>query len=182
MRIMAQMAMVQNLDKCIGCHTCSVTCKQAWTARPGAEYMWWNNVETRPGVGYPQRWEDQERWQGGWKLDADGKLRLKAGGPLRKLLTIFSNPGMPSIDDFYEPGTYKYGKLVDAPPAKTHPAISPISELTGRHLDLKWGPNWDDNLAGGPENASRDPILQSMEEAVRLDYEHVFLFYLPRIC
>ena len=29
MRIMAQMAMVMNLDKCIGCHTCSVTCKQA---------------------------------------------------------------------------------------------------------------------------------------------------------
>ena len=28
MRVMAQMAMVMNLDKCIGCHTCSVTCKQ----------------------------------------------------------------------------------------------------------------------------------------------------------
>ena len=33
MRVMAQMAMVMNLDKCIGCHTCSVTCKQAWTNR-----------------------------------------------------------------------------------------------------------------------------------------------------
>ncbi|MEJ7705125.1 MAG: hypothetical protein WKF47_16410 [Geodermatophilaceae bacterium] len=33
MRPMAQMAMVMNLDKCIGCHTCSVTCKQAWTNR-----------------------------------------------------------------------------------------------------------------------------------------------------
>ena len=29
MRIMAQLAMVMNLDKCIGCHTCSVTCKNA---------------------------------------------------------------------------------------------------------------------------------------------------------
>ncbi|MEU1585168.1 hypothetical protein ABZ500_38955, partial [Streptomyces anthocyanicus] len=28
---MAQVAMVMNLDKCIGCHTCSVTCKQTWT-------------------------------------------------------------------------------------------------------------------------------------------------------
>ena len=36
MRVMAQMAMVMNLDKCIGCHTCSVTCKQAWTNRSGA--------------------------------------------------------------------------------------------------------------------------------------------------
>ena len=39
MRIMAQVGMVMNLDKCIGCHTCSVTCKQVWTNRPGAEYM-----------------------------------------------------------------------------------------------------------------------------------------------
>ncbi|WP_254709833.1 hypothetical protein [Streptomyces lunaelactis] len=34
-RCMAQLAMVMNLDKCIGCHTCSVTCKQAWTNRSG---------------------------------------------------------------------------------------------------------------------------------------------------
>ena len=46
--------MVMNLDKCIGCHTCSVTCKQVWTNRRGAEYMWFNNVETKPGLGYPQ--------------------------------------------------------------------------------------------------------------------------------
>ena len=45
--------MVLNLDKCIGCHTCSVTCKNTWTNRP-VEYMWFNNVETKPGVGYPK--------------------------------------------------------------------------------------------------------------------------------
>ena len=39
MRIMAQMAMVMNLDKCIGCHTCSVTCKQAWTNRHGVRLV-----------------------------------------------------------------------------------------------------------------------------------------------
>lgn len=64
MKVMAQMAMVMNLDKCIGCHTCSVTCKQAWTNRSGTEYVWFNNVETRPGVGYPRTYEDQERWRG----------------------------------------------------------------------------------------------------------------------
>ena len=53
-RVMAQMTMVMNLDKCIGCHTCSVTCKQAWTNRAGTEYVWFNNVETRPGQGYPR--------------------------------------------------------------------------------------------------------------------------------
>jgi len=45
MKIRAQIAMVLNLDKCIGCHTCSVTCKQAWTNRAGTEYVWFNNVE-----------------------------------------------------------------------------------------------------------------------------------------
>ena len=64
MRVMAQMAMVMNLDKCIGCHTCSVTCKQAWTNRAGTEYVWFNNVETRPGLGYPRGYEDQDQWQG----------------------------------------------------------------------------------------------------------------------
>ena len=65
MRVMAQMGMVMNLDKCIGCQTCSVTCKQAWTNRAGTEYVWFNNVETRPGLGYPRTYEDQETWQGG---------------------------------------------------------------------------------------------------------------------
>ena len=45
MTIRAQIAMVLNLDKCIGCHTCSVTCKNVWTSREGVEYVWFNNVE-----------------------------------------------------------------------------------------------------------------------------------------
>jgi nitrate reductase beta subunit len=59
MRVMANVAMVMNLDKCIGCHTCTVTCKQVWTNRPGTEYVYFNNVETKPGIGYPKRYEDQ---------------------------------------------------------------------------------------------------------------------------
>src|SRR5680860_1900444 len=80
MRPMAQMAMVMNLDKCIGCHTCSVTCKQAWTNRSGTEYVWFNNVETRPGLGYPRGYEDQEKWKGGWQLNRRNRLALKGGG------------------------------------------------------------------------------------------------------
>ena len=53
MRVRAQLMMVMALDKCLGCHTCSVTCKQAWTNRDGAEYMWFNNVETKPGTRLP---------------------------------------------------------------------------------------------------------------------------------
>jgi len=61
--IRAQISMVFHLDKCIGCHTCSIACKNLWTDRRGAEYMWWNNVETKPGTGYPHRWEDQEDYK-----------------------------------------------------------------------------------------------------------------------
>jgi ferredoxin len=76
MRVTAQMAMVMNLDKCIGCHTCSVTCEQAWTNRSGVEYVWFNNVETRPGQGCPRTYEDQDRWQGGWVLNRRGPRSL----------------------------------------------------------------------------------------------------------
>ena len=109
MRVMAQMAMVMNLDKCIGCHTCTVTCKQTWTNRPGLEYVYFNNVETKPGTGYPRRYEDQEQWKGGWTLDRKGRLQLKSGSRLRRLLSIFYNPDLPSIDDYGDPWTYDYG-------------------------------------------------------------------------
>ena len=56
-----------NLDKCIGCHTCSVTCKTP-DKSSGAEYMYFNNVETKHGIGYPKQWEDQEKYKGGWEL------------------------------------------------------------------------------------------------------------------
>ncbi len=90
MNVKAQVAMVMNLNKCIGCHTCNVTCKNTWINRPGTEYMWWNNVETRPGPGYLQEWEDQGRYHGGWELRDDGRLRLRAGGAWSKLFTIFA--------------------------------------------------------------------------------------------
>jgi nitrate reductase beta subunit len=182
MRLMAHVGMVMNLDKCIGCHTCSVTCKQVWTNRPGTEYVWFNNVETKPGVGYPNGYEDQERWKGGWELDRRGKLRLKGGGAIRKLLTIFSNPDLPSIDDYGEPWTYDYEHLFTAPVSKHDPVARAESRLTGKPIALRWGSNWDDDLAGGPEHAARDPNIRGIEEKVRLDYERAFMFYLPRIC
>lgn len=60
MKIRSQVGMVLNLDKCIGCHTCSVTCKNVWTSREGVEYAWFNNVETKPGQGFLTDWENQE--------------------------------------------------------------------------------------------------------------------------
>ncbi|MCW2621380.1 MAG: nitrate reductase, beta subunit [Frankiales bacterium] len=182
MRVMAQLAMVMNLDKCIGCHTCSVTCKQAWTNRSGVEYAWFNNVETRPGQGYPRTYQDQERWQGGWSLNKRGNLTLKAGGRFKKLLSIFSNPLMPSIDDYYEPWTYDYETLTSAPAQQHSPVARPKSLISGKDMKVQWSANWDDDLGGGPHLTQDDPVLQKLSEKIKLDYENTFMFYLPRIC
>ncbi|QIM21790.1 nitrate reductase subunit beta [Phycicoccus sp. HDW14] len=181
MRVMAQMAMVMNLDKCIGCHTCSVTCKQAWTNRAGTEYVWFNNVETRPGLGYPRGYEDQDEWQGGWVM-RKGRLRLRAGGRLKKLATIFSNPKMPSIQDYYEPWTYDYETLLNAPAQKTFPVARPHSLISGKPINISWSANWDDDLGGSREHAVKDPMLKGIEDKVRMEFEKTFMFYLPRIC
>ena len=34
-----------------------MACKSTWTFSKGQEYMWWNNVETKPYGGYPQYWD-----------------------------------------------------------------------------------------------------------------------------
>src|SRR5690606_36563666 len=148
------------------------TCKNVWTNRRGMEYVWFNNVETKPGRGYPRDYEDQERWHGGWKLDRRGKLRLRAGGRfprLHKVLNIFWNPDLPTIDDYYEPWTYDYDRLISAPPSDVQPAARPKSLVSGRSLDLEWGPNWDDDLAGSPRNAANDLNRRELEEEVKLE-------------
>ena len=182
MRVMAQMAMVMNLDKCIGCHTCSVTCKQAWTNRTGTEYVWFNNVETRPGQGYPRTYEDQDKWQGGWTLNKRGRLQLKAGGRLKNLFTIFASPKQPSIDEYYEPWTYDYERLTSAPLQEHTPVARPKSLLTGQDMQVRWSANWDDDLGGAPALTQADPVLAKVSDKVRLEFEQTFMFYLPRIC
>ncbi|HEV8527796.1 MAG TPA: nitrate reductase subunit beta [Actinomycetes bacterium] len=186
MHVMAQLAMVMNLDKCIGCHTCSVTCKQAWTNRSGMEYVWFNNVETRPGQGYPRRYQDQETWQGGWVRTRRGRLKLKAGGRFRKLFTIFANPLLPNIRDYYEPWTYDYENLTAAPLGEDFPVARPKSLISGEPMRVVWSANWDDSLAGGAEVADRDPIVERLrreaEDKVRFEFDRTFMFFLPRIC
>jgi len=184
MDVRLQTSMVFHLDKCIGCHTCSVACKNVWTDRKGAEYMWWNNVETKPGTGYPTAWEDQEKYNGGWKKK-DGAPDLKMGGKSSRLLNIFHNPDLPKLDDYYEPWTYEYEELFDAPEGADQPTARPISLITGEYMNIEAGPNWDDDLSGSPIYAANDPNLSSLTEQQReelFDIEKLVFFYLPRIC
>jgi nitrate reductase beta subunit len=186
MKVMAQLAMVMNLDKCIGCHTCSVTCKQAWTNRAGTEYVWFNNVETRPGQGYPRRYEDQERWRGGWTLNKRGKLELRTGSRAKRLLGIFASPVQPELADYYEPWTYDYKMLTEAPLGDDFPVARPKSLITGEDTKVTWSANWDDNLGGTSELGHLDPVVEKVrresEDAIRFEFERTFMFYLPRIC
>jgi len=181
MKIKAQIAMVMNLDKCIGCHTCSIPCKNVWTNREGAEYIWYNNVETKPGIGYPKKWENQMIYKGGWSIE-EGILFLRAGGRLNKLWKIFHNPDLPVIDEYYEPWSYDYAKLTISPRKKHQPATRPKSLLTGKNMDITWGPNWEDDLAGINETGAGDVNFNGLDYSIYLKFKKVFMFYLPRIC
>ena len=54
-----QFAFVFNINRCIGCQTCTMACKSTWTCFKGQELFWWNNVESKPYGGYPQDWDSR---------------------------------------------------------------------------------------------------------------------------
>ena len=185
MDVRSQISMLFHLDKCIGCHTCSIACKNIWTDRKGAEYMWWNNVETKPGTGYPSKWEDQNIYKGGWKKNENEKISLRGSGKYKGLLNIFHNPYLPLLEDYYEPWTYKYLDLIESPKGDDQPTARPVSLVTGKPIDIKTGPNWDDDLSGTPEYARNDPNIKNLspaEQEAMFQLEKMAMFYLPRIC
>ncbi|MCW5699349.1 MAG: nitrate reductase subunit beta [Rhodospirillales bacterium] len=183
MKIRAQVCMVLNLDKCIGCHTCTVTCKNVWTNREGVEYAWFNNVETKPGIGYPKEWESQRRWNGGWERIAGGKLQLKMGAKWRILAKIFANPDLPEIDDYYEPFTFDYEHLQTAPESQAMPTARPRSLITGERMEkIEGGPNWEEILGGEFSKRSKDYNFEGVQKEIYGQFENTFMMYLPRLC
>ena len=183
MKIRAQIGMVLNLDKCIGCHTCSVTCKNVWTSRDGVEYAWFNNVETKPGTGYPTDWENQDRWNGGWTRTKSGKLQPKQGAKWRILANIFANPDLPEIDDYYEPFDFDYDHLKSAPEGKAFPTARPRSKISGERMQkIEKGPNWEEILGGEFEKRSQDYNFEGIQKQIYGEYENTFMMYLPRLC
>jgi len=183
MKVRAQIGMVLNLDKCIGCHTCSVTCKNVWTSRPGVEYAWFNNVETKPGIGYPKEWENQDKWQGGWVRKANGKIEPRQGAKWKLLMKIFANPSLPEIDDYYEPFTFDYDHLQSAPEMTAAPTARPRSLITGKTMDkIVWGPNWEEILGGEFSKRSQDKNFDDIQKDIYGQFENTFMMYLPRLC
>lgn len=81
-----QWAIIFDLNKCIACQTCSLACKTTWTSGRGQEYMFWNNVETKPYGSYPLAWDlrvleqlGQQVWKE--KEPYNGKTIFEAAGP-----------------------------------------------------------------------------------------------------
>jgi DMSO reductase family type II enzyme iron-sulfur subunit len=113
-----QYAVVMDLNKCIGCQTCTIACKKQWTDEDGMGYMYWNNVETQPGAGYPRGWHTE----GG-------------GFDSRRNLVPSS---IPTEDDYGKPFEYDYSKRMFKGSAKPimpdHPPVN--------------GPNWDEDVGG----------------------------------
>jgi len=183
MKIRAQIGKVLNLDKCIGCHTCSVTCKNVWTSRDGVEYAWFNNVETKPGIGYPKNWENQKKWNGGWERTAAGRLQPKQGAKWRILANIFANPDLPEIDDYYEPFDFDYDHLKSAPAMEAFPTARPRSRISGERMEkIEWGPNWEEILGGEFSKRSADVNFEGVQKEIYGQYENTFMMYLPRLC
>ena len=106
--------MVMNLDKCIGCHTCSVTCKQAWTNRAGTEYVWFNNVETRPGPGLPAHLRGPGEVEG--RLGAEPRAAGCGCGPAA---------GCQAADDLRQPAACRRSRTTTSPGPTTTTGCSP---------------------------------------------------------
>jgi ethylbenzene hydroxylase subunit beta/complex iron-sulfur molybdoenzyme family reductase subunit beta len=115
-----QIAMVFDLNKCLGCQTCVIACKTLWTRNEGMDYMWWATVNTKPGRGTPRDWE-------------------KMGGGFRD---EEPRPGqMPTKRDFGEAWDFNYEEVFYGGKGNSvH--LKPSG-------DPDWGPNWDEDQGGG---------------------------------
>jgi nitrate reductase beta subunit len=94
-----QFAAVFDINKCIACQTCTMACKQAWTSGKGQEYMFWNNVESKPYGFYPLAWDVR-------LLDMLGPQKWDKDVYSGK--TIFEANPMGKVTEGYLPEEYDY--------------------------------------------------------------------------
>ncbi|MCB1630468.1 MAG: respiratory nitrate reductase subunit beta [Pseudomonadales bacterium] len=119
-----QIAMVLDLNKCLGCHTCSIACKKMWNTDQGTDYAYWNNVETMPGKGFPANVHDPAT--AGRDLDGNTK-----------------RGEIPNIDTGYgRAWTFNHKDVLASTGA-------PVKEWLRPREEAKWGPNFDEDHGAG---------------------------------
>lgn len=139
-----QFAAVFNINRCIGCQTCTGACKATWTFSKGQEYMWWNNVETKPYGSYPQHWDIRllqkldeahtaagaaSTWDGGQQSETapygvyGGLTISEAGGANEQALGYLPEDKEWRAPNFYEDTStsYKGGQLGLSPEGASLP-------------------------------------------------------------
>ncbi len=156
-----QFAFVFNLNRCIGCQSCTMACKSTWTFSKGQENMWWNNVETKPYGGYPHHWDV-------------------------KLLNLLeqANPGGQVWNgkprDVKGPyGEFKGKTIFET--AKTNVSPEGAQRALGYlPTDEEWSaPNRFEDNATGAEKGKRGSYFSGGES---LPQHKTWFFYLARIC
>jgi nitrate reductase beta subunit len=151
-----QFAAVFNINRCIACQTCTLACKSTWTFSRGQEFMWWNNVETKPYGGYPHHW--------------DVKLLqlLEEANPGGQVW----NGGQQSDRQPY--GAYQGQTIFEA--AATDGNENALGYLP---TDQEWtSPNLYEDTAKGPKG---QPNVYHAE-GTQLPEHNTWFFYLQRIC
>ncbi|MBQ17708.1 MAG: nitrate oxidoreductase subunit beta [Planctomycetaceae bacterium] len=154
-----QSAFVFNLNRCIGCQTCSMACKSTWTFGKGQELSWWNNVETKPHGGYPQHWDSRLLTM----LD-----KLNPGGQVWRVGRQDSNRS--------PYGTFSGMTIFEA--AKPGPA-GPQVAVGYLPADEQWRrPNVHEDTA----NSSFSHATGEFGGRAELPEHRVWFFYLARLC
>ncbi|MFQ5380164.1 MAG: 4Fe-4S dicluster domain-containing protein [Dehalococcoidia bacterium] len=119
-----QITWVIDLNKCMGCQTCSVACKVLWTREEGEEHQWWRTVNTMPGEGTPRGWEEMG---GGFDPDTG---ELKPGHqPTRE---EFGGAWEYNFEEVYFGGTRGKAFLEPQGPREN-----------------RWAMNWDEDQGAG---------------------------------
>jgi ethylbenzene hydroxylase subunit beta/complex iron-sulfur molybdoenzyme family reductase subunit beta len=119
-----QVALVFDLNKCMGCQCCSVACKMLWTREPGEEHQWWCTVNTMPGRGTPRDWE---RMGGGYR---EGELVLGRE---------------PTLEEFGGGWTFNHEEVFFGGKGQS----VQLEPRTAENTPPTWGPNWDEDQGGG---------------------------------
>jgi len=158
-----QFTFVFNTNRCIACQTCTMAHKSTWTFSKGQEYMWWNNVETKPYGGYPQFWD--------WKI----LKMLEQSNPGQNVWNVRKTSNK-AIHGVYE------GVTIFEAPAKIGLNQQAVGYVP---TDEEWRfPNFGEDTAHGREfTQSREGTFGGDNGTKSVLPEHkIWFFYLQRIC